>query len=211
MTQLPPPGWYPDADPRFQRWWNGQQWTEDRQPLPQPAPVVAQPARTGLSTSALATNALCGGIVGAVVSFATSMSSGGVTPLALLFALAGVGSALGWGIPALIRSKTANPPVGRGRATWGIAVGGTGLVVTILLLAVTSGGSSVYDKAGVEKSIKTEYVRNGEDVKDVACPASPSFREGDSFKCVVRLTSGDNRFVLVEVQDNDGSYVWQEQ
>ncbi|MFK3670093.1 DUF4333 domain-containing protein [Leifsonia aquatica] len=209
MSQLPPPGWYPDTDPLFQRWWDGNQWTEHRQLLSQSTPaIVATRPRNGL-----ATNSLCGGIVGAVVALFTAAGSGGVTPLALLFALAGAGSALGWGIPALLRARTLQPPVGKGRATWGIAAGGTGLIVVFLLFVVTAAGGSggAYDEASVEKSIHDEFVKNGADVEDVSCPTSPSFQEGDSFKCVVHLTSGNNRIVVVEVQDNDGSIVWEEQ
>lgn len=50
-TQLPPPGWYPDPQPRSGfaaelRWWDGRQWTEDRRPVPaggQPAPPQPAP------------------------------------------------------------------------------------------------------------------------------------------------------------------------
>ena len=31
MEQTPQPGWYPDPEYRgYQRYWNGQQWTDDR-------------------------------------------------------------------------------------------------------------------------------------------------------------------------------------
>ena len=39
MEQTPQPGWYPDPEYQgYQRYWNGQQWTDDR------APIVMQPA-----------------------------------------------------------------------------------------------------------------------------------------------------------------------
>lgn len=41
MNAPPPPAWYPDqADPRFVRWWDGQQWTQHVRPAPaqQPPP-----------------------------------------------------------------------------------------------------------------------------------------------------------------------------
>jgi uncharacterized RDD family membrane protein YckC len=47
MTQIPA-GWYPDPDPdapepKGQRYWDGQQWTEHVQPAPQPAQGSAPP------------------------------------------------------------------------------------------------------------------------------------------------------------------------
>ena len=33
MEQTPPAGWYPDPEYQgYQRYWNGQQWTDDRAP-----------------------------------------------------------------------------------------------------------------------------------------------------------------------------------
>lgn len=41
----PLPGWYPDSDdPQNQRFWDGQEWTEDRS---YPAPTTAAPAIVG--------------------------------------------------------------------------------------------------------------------------------------------------------------------
>jgi hypothetical protein len=37
MGDTSPPGWYPDAATGGLRWWDGQQWTEHRQPVPQQA------------------------------------------------------------------------------------------------------------------------------------------------------------------------------
>ena len=47
MTQIPA-GWYPDPDPdapepKGQRYWDGQQWTEHVQPAPQSAPGTVPP------------------------------------------------------------------------------------------------------------------------------------------------------------------------
>lgn len=39
---MPPAGWYPDpADPRGQRWWSGEAWTEHVAPATVPAQIVA--------------------------------------------------------------------------------------------------------------------------------------------------------------------------
>ncbi|MGH1522884.1 DUF2510 domain-containing protein [Leifsonia sp. L25] len=46
MSQLPPPGWYPDADTRFQRWWDGLRWTDAVRPLAPSAPVAGPPRPT---------------------------------------------------------------------------------------------------------------------------------------------------------------------
>ena len=32
----PPPGWYPEPETAQLRWWDGQKWSEHRQPPPQP-------------------------------------------------------------------------------------------------------------------------------------------------------------------------------
>ncbi|GAA2790969.1 phospholipid scramblase-related protein [Saccharopolyspora taberi] len=44
MNAPPPPGWYPDqADPRYVRWWDGRQWTQQVQPARPPQQRPAPP------------------------------------------------------------------------------------------------------------------------------------------------------------------------
>jgi hypothetical protein len=41
-----PAGWYPAPDGQpYQRWWAGQEWTEQTRPLPQPQLPAALPAK----------------------------------------------------------------------------------------------------------------------------------------------------------------------
>ncbi|MDH4077954.1 MAG: DUF2510 domain-containing protein [Acidimicrobiia bacterium] len=40
------PGWYPDQDPRFERWWDGTDWTEHRRAIHEPPPPSTQGAST---------------------------------------------------------------------------------------------------------------------------------------------------------------------
>lgn len=50
MTQ-PVPGWYPDpTDPSRQRYFDGNQWTENYAPFSARSPVAAQPSKSGMST-----------------------------------------------------------------------------------------------------------------------------------------------------------------
>lgn len=44
MSDLPPPGWYPDATGR-QRWWDGQRWTEHAADQPPAVPYAMLPPR----------------------------------------------------------------------------------------------------------------------------------------------------------------------
>ncbi len=140
MSQLPPPGWYPDADSRYQRWWDGQRWTDSLQAVPLSAPVLVAP-RNGLATTALA-----GGIVAAAIAALAIATAMGVDPLTVLLMVAGAAVALATGIPALVRANRLVPHVGKSRAIWGIALGAGAIVivaaVVTLALILTNGGSS---------------------------------------------------------------------
>jgi hypothetical protein len=49
MEQTPPPGWYPDPEYRgYQRFWNGQQWTDDRTFVRPAAAWTSVPETKGL-------------------------------------------------------------------------------------------------------------------------------------------------------------------
>ncbi len=141
MSQLPPPGWYPDADTRYQRWWDGQRWTESRQALPPSTPVlVAQ-------SNGLATASLVGGIAAAAVAALAIITAIGIDPLLVLFMVAGTIVSLATGIPAFVRANRLQPHVGRARSVWGIALGAGALVlvaaVVTIALITTNGGTNV--------------------------------------------------------------------
>ena len=139
MSQLPPPGWYPDADSRFQRWWDGQRWTDALQMLPPSPPVlVAQ-------SNGLATASLVGGIAAAAVAALAVVTAIGIDPLLLLFMVAGTVTSLATGIPGLIRANRLQPHVGRARAVWGIALGAGALVLVaavVTIAVITTGGGT---------------------------------------------------------------------
>ncbi|KQR52353.1 hypothetical protein ASF88_12455 [Leifsonia sp. Leaf336] len=140
MSQLPPPGWYPDADTRYQRWWDGQRWTESLQALPPSTPVlVAQ-------SNGLATASLVGGIAAAAVAALAIITAIGIDPLLVLFMVSGTIVSLATGIPALVRASRLQPHVGKVRAVWGIALGVGAVavvaaVVTISLVTAHDGSS----------------------------------------------------------------------
>lgn len=134
MSQLPPPGWYPDADSRFQRWWDGQRWTESRQAMPPSAPVLVEP-RNGLATTALV-----GGAAAAFVTIFGLASGFGLDPLMVLLIVACSAVAIGWGIAGLARAQRLQPHLGRARAIWGLCLGaGSVLLVILLLTALFTG------------------------------------------------------------------------
>lgn len=138
MSQLPPPGWYPDADTRFQRWWDGSHWTEVVRPLAPSAPVAGPPPANGLATAALVSGIVAAGVV--VLALATGS---GVDPLLALLILAGAGLSIGLGVPGLIRAGRAAGHVGRARAIWGICFGAGALLACALVVALLFTGSRV--------------------------------------------------------------------
>ncbi|MBO1737255.1 DUF2510 domain-containing protein [Leifsonia sp. TF02-11] len=139
MSQLPPPGWYPDADSRYQRWWDGQRWTDSLQAVPLSAPVLVAP-RNGLATTALA-----GGVVAAAIAVLAVLTATGIDPLTVLLMVAGTVVALATGVPALVRANRLDPHVGRARAIWGIALGAGAILIVAaavtFALVVMNGGS----------------------------------------------------------------------
>ena len=138
MSQLPPPGWYPDADTRFQRWWDGLRWTEAVRPLAPSAPVDDPPPANGFATASLA-----GGVVAAAVVVLALALGGGIDPILALLILAGVGLSVGFGIPALVRAGRLAPHVGRARAIWGICLGGGALLGCVLAVLMVFGTTPV--------------------------------------------------------------------
>ncbi|MCI0158401.1 DUF2510 domain-containing protein [Leifsonia shinshuensis] len=140
MSQLPPPGWYPDADSRYQRWWDGQRWTDSLQAVPLSAPVLVAP-RNGLATAALA-----GGIAAASIAALEIVTAMGIDPLSLLLMVAAAAVALATGIPGLVRANRLDPHVGRSRAIWGIVLGAAAIVLVAaavtLAMILTNGGAT---------------------------------------------------------------------
>jgi hypothetical protein len=130
MSQLPPPGWYPDADSRYQRWWDGQRWTDALQAVPPSAPVVVAP-RNGFATTGLV-----GGIVAAAVTVFALVGGVGLDPLTVLLALICAGVGIAWGIPGLVRANRLQPPVGKARAIVGLSLGGATIVLVVLVAGV---------------------------------------------------------------------------
>lgn len=138
MSQLPPPGWYPDADTRFQRWWDGLRWTDAVRPLAPSAPVAGPPPGNGFATASLAA-----GVVAAAVVVLALALGGGIDPLLALLILVGVGLSVGFGIPGLVRARRLAPHVGRARAIWGICLGGAALLGCVLAVVMVFGAMPV--------------------------------------------------------------------
>lgn len=130
MSQLPPPGWYPDADSRYQRWWDGQRWTDSRQELPPSAPVLVEP-RNGLATTALV-----GGSAAAFVTLFGLASGVGLDPLLVLLIVACSTVAIGWGIAGIARAQRLHPRLGLARAICGLCLGTGSVLLVALLLTV---------------------------------------------------------------------------
>lgn len=141
MSQLPPPGWYPDADSRYQRWWDGQRWTESLQAIPSHAPVLLA------QSNGLATAALGGGITSAAIAALALITAIGIDPLLMLLMVAGTAISVASGIPALVRANRMQPHVGKARAVWGVVLGGGSLVVVAAVVTValltSTGGTTV--------------------------------------------------------------------
>ena len=68
MTELPPPGWYADADDsRYQRWWDGRVWTTTVRLAAAPAEATAGahplPPRNATAAVSLAFGVAAVGVV----------------------------------------------------------------------------------------------------------------------------------------------------
>lgn len=131
MSQLPPPGWYPDADSRYQRWWDGQRWTDSLQAVPPSAPVIVAP-RNGIATTGLV-----GGIAAVAITLFALVGRVGLDPLTVLLILLCAVVGVAWGIPGLVRANRLQPHVGKTRAIVGIGLGGgTALLIVIVVAFV---------------------------------------------------------------------------
>jgi len=100
------PGWYPHPQSGQNRWWDGNQWTENF------APVTQAP---GGATNGVATAALVLGILGFLITgipLGIGLLLGG--PLDLLAIILGI-------VGAVRASK--NSGLGNGAAIWGIVLG----------------------------------------------------------------------------------------
>ena len=131
-----PPGWYPEPTTGRHRWWDGIQWAffppEGQEVAAVPARVVVGPTPSnpyaGVAyptsyqhpTNGMATASLVLGLVGLVLCtlFIPSI-------LAVIFGVVGV--------------RRAGQPggVGKGKAIWGLSLGG--FVLAVMLLSVASG------------------------------------------------------------------------
>ncbi|WP_426623408.1 DUF2510 domain-containing protein [Leifsonia sp. McL0607] len=130
MSQLPPPGWYPDADSSYQRWWDGQRWTDALQVVPPSAPVLVEP-RNGLATTALV-----GGAAAAFVTAFGVASGFGLDPMMVMLIVVCSVVAIGWGIAGLARAQRLQPHLGRARAIGGLCLGVGSVLLVVLLLAM---------------------------------------------------------------------------
>lgn len=115
---------------RYQRWWDGQRWTESRQELPPSAPVHVEP-RNGLATTALV-----GGMAAAFVTLFGLGSGFGLDPLLVLLIVGCSTVAIGWGIAGVARARRLHPHLGRARAIWGLCLGSGSMLVVAVLLTV---------------------------------------------------------------------------
>lgn len=146
MSQLPPPGWYPDADGRYQRWWDGQRWTDTLQEVPLSLPVLVEP-RNGLATTGLV-----GGAVSAVVTLFSLSRGFLLDPLTVLLVVCCAAIATGWGTAGLVRAQRLQPHLGRARAIGGLCLGVASLLLVVLLLTVLVTGQPAGSVASVVSS-----------------------------------------------------------
>jgi hypothetical protein len=126
---MPPPGWYPDPEqPASVRWWDGTVWTEHRSPVWQPpmAPWAGPgPGRPSPRVDYLLPTNRDGF---AVASGYLALFSFFPNPLTSIPAIA-----CGW---IALRRMPSTGRLGRGRAWFGIIVGGLSLALfTLAMLA----------------------------------------------------------------------------
>lgn len=212
MTQLPPPGWYADAtDNRYQRWWDGQIWTDTIRLAAATPPVGVEPGRP---KNGVAIVSLVFGIIGAVIAVVVIGTRTGITPLIIIGIFAFGATAVATGIPALIKSGRLTQNTGRAFAITGLAVGGVAIILMFIGVVAQvnqySSVNSLYDRADVENHIANSY-DDPSQVQDVSCPQAPQFHAGDTFKCVTSWTDGTSTTVVVEVQDDEGSIYWNDE
>jgi hypothetical protein len=128
-TNLPPPGWYADPnDPTSQRYWDGNQWTENRSPA-QPAAIAAPMGQVGVQPVVMAPQQKTNGLAIAAMV------------LGILW-LYWVGSVLAviFGHVALSQiDKSQGTQSGRGMAIAGVALGWVGVGFLALMLIIGFG------------------------------------------------------------------------
>ena len=130
-TATPPPGWYPDPEqPANVRWWDGTTWTEHRAPVWQP------PMGSWVGPGSAAANHELDWVLPvnrdgfAIASGYLALFSFIPNPVTSLAAIA-----CGW---AALRRMRTSGKLGRGRAWFGIIVGGLSLgLFTFAVLAAT--------------------------------------------------------------------------
>ena len=115
----PPPGWYPDPEhPAYVRWWDGGQWTEHRSATWQPplAPAWAGPGRPAPGVDYVLPTNRDGFAVAAGYLALFSLLPNPFTSIPAIVC--------GW---VALRRMPTTGRLGRGRAWFGIIVGGLSL------------------------------------------------------------------------------------
>ncbi len=138
MTQLPPPGWYPDArDPSWQRWWDGRTWTETvRQAdvvTAAPVPVAARPGNAA---------AVVGLVFGVVAAGFALLGTRGLDPLLALLVVGCGTTALATGIPAAVKARRSHQRTSLVLGTVGAALGGAAVTLAVLAVVLVLTGIS---------------------------------------------------------------------